>query len=153
MIITGKYPNLRMRRNRRTDWVRRLVEENNITSSDLILPIFLVEGKNKKQEITNMPGVYRYSLNKLHTILEKAIKFSERRDLSPEEKQSLAMWEHCLDGLRDDPLSLNRECDWVAKYHLLERYRRKYSLDLSDPKIALLDLQYHDVDRLSLIHI
>ena len=74
MIITGKYPNLRMRRNRRTDWVRRLVEENNITSSDLILPIFLVEGKNKKQEITNMPGVYRYSLNKLHTILDKAIK-------------------------------------------------------------------------------
>ena len=57
MIITGKYPNLRMRRNRRTDWVRRLVEENNITSSDLILPIFLVEGKNKKQEITNMPGI------------------------------------------------------------------------------------------------
>ena len=74
MIITGKYPNLRMRRNRRTDWVRRLVEENNITSSDLILPIFLVEGKNKKQEITNMQGVYRYSLNKLHTILDKAIK-------------------------------------------------------------------------------
>ena len=74
MIITGKYPNLRMRRNRRTDWIRRLVEENNITSSDLILPIFLVEGKNKKQEITNMPGVYRYSLNKLHTILDKAIK-------------------------------------------------------------------------------
>ena len=74
MIITGKYPNLRMRRNRRTDWVRRLVEENNITSSDLILPIFLVEGKNKKQEITNMPGVYRHSLNKLHTILDKAIK-------------------------------------------------------------------------------
>ena len=74
MIITGKYPNLRMRRNRRTDWVRRLVEENNITSSDLILPIFLVDGKNKKQEITNMPGVYRHSLNKLHTILDKAIK-------------------------------------------------------------------------------
>ena len=51
-----------------------MVEENNITSSDLILPIFLVDGKNKKQEITNMPGVYRHSLNKLHTILDKAIK-------------------------------------------------------------------------------
>ena len=49
MIITGKYPNLRMRRNRRTDWVRRLVEENNITSSDLILPIFLVEEKIKNK--------------------------------------------------------------------------------------------------------
>ena len=40
MIITGKYPNLRMRRNRRQDWVRRLVEEHNLSSNDLILPIF-----------------------------------------------------------------------------------------------------------------
>tara|TARA_A100000164_G_scaffold369414_1_gene393971 strand:- start:1523 stop:2524 length:1002 start_codon:yes stop_codon:yes gene_type:complete len=74
MIITGKYPNLRMRRNRRTNWIRRLLEEHNISSSDLILPIFLVEGKNKKQEIINMPGVYRYSIDKLNPILSKAIK-------------------------------------------------------------------------------
>ena len=79
--------------------------------------------------------------------LEKAIKFSERRELSPEEKQTLQMWEHCLNGLNRDPLELHRECDWVIKFHLLDRYRRKHSLDLSDPKIALLDLQYHDVDR------
>ena len=74
MIITGKYPNLRMRRNRQTNWVRRLVEEHNLSSSDLILPIFLVEGKNKKQEIFNMPDIYRYSIDKLDPILNKAIK-------------------------------------------------------------------------------
>ena len=63
MIITGKYPNLRMRRNRRTDWVRRLVEENNITSSDLILPIFLVEGKKIKKEIKSLSGQYQLSID------------------------------------------------------------------------------------------
>ena len=65
MIITGKYPNLRMRRNRRHDWVRRLVEEQNLSVNDLILPIFLIEGKNKKQKIKNMPDVYRYSIDRI----------------------------------------------------------------------------------------
>ena len=74
MIITGKYPNLRMRRNRHANWIRRLVEEHNLSSSDLILPIFLVEGRNKKHEIFNMPDVYRFSIDKLDPILNKAIK-------------------------------------------------------------------------------
>ena len=65
MIITGKYPSLRLRRNRKSDWSRRLTSENNISSDDLILPIFLVEGKNKKIPIKTMPGVYRYSIDKL----------------------------------------------------------------------------------------
>ena len=45
MIITGNYPNLRLRRNRKTDWSRRLTQENNLSVNDLILPIFVVEGK------------------------------------------------------------------------------------------------------------
>ena len=45
MIITGKYPNLRLRRNRKTDWIRRLTEESNLSVNDLILPIFIVDGK------------------------------------------------------------------------------------------------------------
>ena len=48
MIITGKYPNLRLRRNRKSDWSRRLVQENNLTTNDLVLPIFLTDGINKK---------------------------------------------------------------------------------------------------------
>ena len=74
MIITGKYPNLRLRRHRREEWIRRLVEENNLSSNDLIMPIFLVEGKNQKQMIPNMPGVFRYSVDRLGKLIDRAIK-------------------------------------------------------------------------------
>ena len=73
-MITGKFPNLRLRRSRKNDWSRRLIEENNLTSSDFILPIFLIDGKNKKQSIASMPGVYRYTLDRLSLLVEKAIK-------------------------------------------------------------------------------
>ena len=72
-MITGKYPSLRLRRSRKNDWSRRLIEENNLTPNDFILPIFLIEGKNKKQTIKSMPDVYRYTLDKLNPIIEKAI--------------------------------------------------------------------------------
>ena len=73
-MITGKYPSLRLRRNRKTDWCRRLVEENNLTSSDFILPIFLIDGKNKKQSINAMPEVYRYTLDKLTSLIDRSIE-------------------------------------------------------------------------------
>lgn len=79
--------------------------------------------------------------------LERALKFAEHRDLTPEEKQALMMWEHCIAGIERDPLSLDRECDWVIKHNLIENYRMKNDLEMSDPKVALLDLQYHDIDR------
>ena len=74
MIITGKYPNLRMRRSRKEDWSRRLVRENTLSGSDFVLPIFLTEGRNKKQEIKLMRGVYRYSTDNLSGIIDRAIK-------------------------------------------------------------------------------
>jgi len=73
MIITGKYPNLRLRRNRKNDWSRRLVQENSLSYNDLILPIFVIEGKNKKQLINSMPDVYRYSVDRLSEIIDKAL--------------------------------------------------------------------------------
>ena len=73
-MITGKFPNLRLRRSRKNDWSRRLIEENNLSSSDFILPVFLIEGRNKKQPIKSMPGVFRYTLDKLTPFVEKAIK-------------------------------------------------------------------------------
>ena len=69
-MITGKYPGLRLRRSRKYDWSRRLVEENNLTPNDFILPIFLIDGKNKKLPIKSMPGVYRYTLDKLNLIVK-----------------------------------------------------------------------------------
>ena len=74
MIITGKYPNLRMRRARKEDWSRRLVRENTLSGSDFVLPIFLTSGINKKQEIKSMKGVYRYSIDNLSGIIDRAIK-------------------------------------------------------------------------------
>jgi len=73
-MITGKYPNLRLRRSRRQDWSRRLIQENSLSSSDFILPIFLIDGKNTKQSIKTMPDVYRYTIDKLGVIVDKAIK-------------------------------------------------------------------------------
>ena len=74
MMITGKFPSLRLRRSRKSDWSRRLVQENNLTPNDFILPIFLIDGKNKKQSIKSMPDVYRYTLDRLSSVVDKAIK-------------------------------------------------------------------------------
>ena len=74
MIITGKYPNLRMRRSRKNSWSRRLVQENSLSYNDLILPIFLTDGSNKKIPIKSMPNIYRYSIDKLSKIIDKSIK-------------------------------------------------------------------------------
>ena len=73
-MITGKFPNLRLRRSRKYAWSRRLVEENTLSSNDLILPIFLIDGKNKTQSIKTMPGVYRYTIDKLGKVVSDAIK-------------------------------------------------------------------------------
>jgi proteasome accessory factor A len=79
--------------------------------------------------------------------LERALRFAERRDLSPEEKQALIMWEHCLTTIDEDPLLLDREVDWVIKHRLIEAYRERHGRDLGDPEVALVDLQYHDIVR------
>ena len=73
-MITGNYPNLRLRRSRKNDWSRRLIQENSLSSSDFILPIFLIDGKNIKQSIKTMPDVYRYTIDKLGVIVDRAIK-------------------------------------------------------------------------------
>ena len=69
----GSYPSVRMRRNRKSDWCRRLIQENNLSTNDLIWPIFIRDGKNIKEPIVTMPGVYRYSLDKVEPLVEKAI--------------------------------------------------------------------------------
>ena len=73
-MITGKYPALRLRRNRMYSWSRKLIQENTLSPSDFILPIFLIDGSNKKESITSMPGVYRYTINRLSQIIDRAIK-------------------------------------------------------------------------------
>ena len=64
----------RPRRLRRTDWSRRLVQENQLSSSDFIYPVFLLEGKNRQEEVKSMPGVSRVSLDLLLPIAEDCVK-------------------------------------------------------------------------------
>ena len=73
MIITGKFPALRLRRNRKFEWTRRLIQESNLSTNDLILPIFLIDGKNKNQSIKSMPGIYRYTIDKLAKVIDRAL--------------------------------------------------------------------------------
>ena len=75
MKIAGKFPSIRLRRVRKTGWIRRLVSENSLSIDDLVLPIFIREGKNKVEPIKSMPGVNRYSLDKLDTIMRKVQKY------------------------------------------------------------------------------
>ena len=73
MIITGKFPALRLRRNRKFEWTRRLIQESSLSSNDLILPIFLMDGKNKAQPINTMPGIKRYTIDRLAKVIDKAL--------------------------------------------------------------------------------
>jgi porphobilinogen synthase len=69
----GSYPSIRLRRNRKTEWSRRLVSENNLSTNDLIWPIFIRDGKNIKEPVKTMPGIYRYTIDKIENLVEKAI--------------------------------------------------------------------------------
>ena len=72
MKIIGSYPKTRLRRLRKSKWIRNLMSENSISNNDLILPIFVREGKNKIENIKSMPGVKRYSVDKLPLYFEKS---------------------------------------------------------------------------------
>ena len=73
MIITGKYPELRLRRTRQYDWSRRLVKENSLSANDLVQPIFLVDGKNKRIPVKSMPNVFRYSIDRISQEVDKSV--------------------------------------------------------------------------------
>ena len=65
MKILGKFPQRRMRRNRRDEFSRRLVRENRLTTDDLIYPVFVIDGKRRTEAVDSMPGIHRYTIDKL----------------------------------------------------------------------------------------
>jgi porphobilinogen synthase len=67
------FPAHRPRRMRRDDWSRRLMQENHLSTSDLIYPVFLLEGSNQSQAIASMPGVNRVSLDLLFAVAEECV--------------------------------------------------------------------------------
>jgi porphobilinogen synthase len=69
----GSYPATRMRRNRQADWTRRLVAENTLSAADLIWPMFVIEGENKREPVSSMPGVDRLSVDNIVAAAEEAM--------------------------------------------------------------------------------
>jgi porphobilinogen synthase len=73
MKILGKFPQRRMRRNRRDEFSRRLVRENRLTTDDLIYPVFVIDGKRRTEAVDSMPGIHRYTIDKLLPHAEQCV--------------------------------------------------------------------------------
>ncbi|HJQ77081.1 MAG TPA: Pup--protein ligase [Acidimicrobiia bacterium] len=79
--------------------------------------------------------------------LDRAMRFARSPGFPPQVQAAVDRWEHLLTGLEKDPMTLDREVDWVMKYKLLERYSSRRGVPMSDPRMSMMDLSYHDVDR------
>jgi len=74
VLAPGAFPTVRMRRNRRDAWTRRLVAENTLTVDDLIWPIFVIEGSGEARPVASMPGVVRVTIDRVAAHVEQAAK-------------------------------------------------------------------------------
>jgi len=74
MALTGKYPGVRMRRMRRDVFSRRLMREHRLTTDDLIYPVFVIDGKNRDVDVASMPGVRRYTIDRLLRHAETCVR-------------------------------------------------------------------------------
>ncbi len=79
--------------------------------------------------------------------LDRAMRFARSPGFPAEVQVAIDRWEYLLTGLEKDPMTLEREVDWVIKYRLLERYAERRGLQMSDPRMSMMDLAYHDVDQ------
>ncbi len=78
----------------------------------------------------------------------RAVDFVERTGSDEPAKRVLELWGRTLDAIEAGDLSrIDREIDWATKHQLIERYRAKHDLALSSPRVAQLDLAYHDIQR------
>lgn len=90
-------------------------------------------------------GKHMSALEMQWEFLELVSKYIVRAGSTEEEKLALSMWEHCLNGLSRDPMTLAQECDWVAKYKFIEAYCRRNNATMGDPVVAELDMKYHSL--------
>ena len=105
-----------------------------------------------KREVRLSTGRELSALAMQWEYFEKARDFVDRRGLADADSGTvsrvLGLWERTLSAVEADDISLiDREIDWAIKKRLLERYMDKHDLDLASPRIAHLDLAYHDIDR------
>jgi proteasome accessory factor A len=136
-----------------TDLVLRMVEAG-VVMRDLTLenPIRAIREVSHdmtgRRKVRLANGREASSLEIQREYLEKARDFVDRRGADPVVLRVLDLWERTVHAVDTGNLDLvAREIDWVTKYQLIERYRHKYDLPLSSPRVAQLDLAYHDVHR------
>jgi proteasome accessory factor A len=136
-----------------TDLVLRMVEAG-VVMRDLTLenPIRAIREVSHdmtgRRKVRLANGREASSLEIQKEYFTKARDFIDRRGTDPTVTKVLGLWERTLRAVETQDLDLvSREIDWVTKFQLIERYRRKYDLPLSSPRVAQLDLAYHDVHR------
>ena len=136
-----------------TDLVLRMVEANTVMR-DLSLENPIRAIREISHDVTCRKKVRLANGRELTAIevqeeyYERTERFLERRGPDPQSKQLLQEWRDALDALiLQEPERLVRKVDWVAKQSLIESYRERHQLPLSHPRVALLDLAYHDVNR------
>jgi proteasome accessory factor A len=79
-------------------------------------------------------------------LCERAEQFIQSRDLPADQVHAVALWREVIEQYRSDPMGLADRVDWISKLQIIERERERNGLELNDPKIALIDLLYHDTD-------
>ena len=136
-----------------TDLVLRMIEAG-VIMRDLTLenPIRAIREVSHdltgRRKIKLANGREASALEIQREYFEKASDFIDRRGGDTTVKRVLDLWDRTLRAVDTGDLSLvDREIDWVTKYQLIERYRAKNDLPLSAPRVAQLDLAYHDVNR------
>jgi proteasome accessory factor A len=136
-----------------TDIVVRMVEENTVMR-DLTLenPIRAIReishDMSCKKKIRLATGRELSAIEIQREYLDRATRFIERRDGDATARKVLSAWGEAVEALAEGQLDrLAGKVDWVAKHLLIERYRKRHGLALSHPRIALMDLAYHDVNR------
>jgi proteasome accessory factor A len=79
--------------------------------------------------------------------LEAALAYRDAEGFPADEEAALVMWQRAIDGLEGDPDALSGEIDWIIKHRMLEAYKARHGVGWSDPRLQMIDLQYHDIDQ------
>ncbi|GAA3387963.1 Pup--protein ligase [Cryptosporangium minutisporangium] len=135
------------------DLVLRMIESG-VTTKDLTLenPIRAIREISHditgRRKVRMSDGRELSALDIQHEYLAKATEFVERNGADQTAKRIIELWGRVLSAVESGDLgSVSREIDWASKYTLIERYQAKHDLPLSHPRIAQLDLAYHDIRR------
>jgi proteasome accessory factor A len=131
--------------------VLKMIEDGFLPDFSLVSPVAAIHEVSRDVSLSALVGLTdgrRMTALQLQSeYLELARKYVDREDDTAENREVLERWESVLQGLANEPRSLSRQLDWVAKLRLLDAYRERDGLGWSDPKLRAIDLQYHDVRR------